>query len=341
MPPTPLPDPGDVPDEGGLAAARDAVVCCDLTPLAILDVSGPDAPAFLNGQLSVDVRALESGVLRYASFNSPKGRMLANFVLWRQPAELPEYRALVPGDLAEALRKRLSMYVLRSKVTLTDVSSNHVRLGIGGPRAGEAVQRAFGAVPLPMTAIAAGQVTLLGLAGSRFALVAPAANASAARSALKPFARESDFAVWQWLTIRAGVPIVTATTQDAFVAQTANWDLLGGVDFQKGCYTGQEIIARTQYLGRLKERTFMFHARVTDIAAGTRLYSPVFADQPCGTVINAAPAPGGGSDLLAVLQLAAAERDDTRLGEPSGPVLERLPLPYPIPEPAAPRPRKV
>jgi folate-binding protein YgfZ len=224
---------------------------------------------------------------------------------------------------------------------LTDVSSNHVRLGIGGPHAGEAVQRAFGAVPLPMTAIAAGQVTLLGLAGSRFALVAPAANASAARSALKPFVRESDFAVWQWLTIRAGVPIVTATTQDAFVAQTANWDLLGGVDFQKGCYTGQEIIARTQYLGRLKERTFLFHARVTDIAAGTRLYSPVFADQPCGTVINAAPAPGGGSDLLAVLQLAAAERDDTRLGEPSGPVLERLPLPYPIPEPAAPRPRKV
>lgn len=341
MPPPSLPDAGLVPDEAGLAAARDTVVCCDLAPLAVLAVSGADAPAFLNGQLSVDVRAMEPGALRYTSFNSPKGRMLANFVLWREATGLPEYRILIPGDIAEALRKRLSMYVLRSKVTLTDVSDGLLRLGIGGPRAGEAVQHAFGAVPASMTAIAAGGATLLGLAGARFAVVAPAANASTVRSRLEPFVREGDFSVWQWLTIRAGVPIVTAATQDAFVAQTANWDVLGGVDFQKGCYTGQEIIARTQYLGRLKERTFLFHAPVANVAAGTRLYNPAFAEQPCGTVVNAAPAPDGGSDLLAVLQLAAAERDDTRLGDPSGVILERLPLPYPIPEPAAPRPRKI
>jgi folate-binding Fe-S cluster repair protein YgfZ len=115
--------------------------------------------------------------------------------------------------------------------------------------------------------------------------------------------------------------------------------VLGGIDFHKGCYTGQEIIARTQYLGRLKERALLFHTDATDVAAGERIYSPAFEGQPCGTVVNAAPAPGGGTDLLAVVQLAAAERGDARLQAPDGPLLAVLPLPYAIPEPTAPRGR--
>ena len=124
------------------------------------------------------------------------------------------------------------------------------------------------------------------------------------------------------------MPVITAATQDLFVAQTANWDVLGGISFGKGCYTGQEIIARTQYLGRLKERLFLFHAAGPAVAAGTRLFSAVFGDQPCGTVVDAAGAPAGGADLLAVLQLAAAESGDVRLGAPDGAPLEPLPLPY-------------
>jgi folate-binding protein YgfZ len=133
--------------------------------------------------------------------------------------------------------------------------------------------------------------------------------------------------------------VITAATQDAFVAQTANWDILRGIDFQKGCYTGQEIIARTQYLGRLKERAFLFHATADGIPPGERLFSAAFGDQPCGTVVNAAAAPAGGCDLIAVLQLAAAESGDTRLGAPDGPMLAPLPLPYAIPAPTAPRGR--
>jgi len=137
--------------------------------------------------------------------------------------------------------------------------------------------------------------------------------------------------VWQWLTLRAGVPVIGAATQDAFVAQAANWDILGGIDFKKGCYTGQEIIARTQYLGRLKERTFLFHVEVPHAAPGTRIFSGAFGDQACGTVVNAAPAPGSGCDVLAVLQIAAYERGDARLQTPEGPPLIALSLPYPIP----------
>lgn len=322
-----------------LAAARDAAVCCDLAPLAVLAVSGADAASFLNGQLSIDVRQFPAGVCRLASFNSPKGRMLANFVLWRA-ADAPEgFRALVPADIAEAVRKRLAMYVLRSKVTLADVSGAHPRLGVGGPRAAESLRAAVGLAPAASEVAVAGDATVLGLAGGRFVVVASAERLTALRSALSGYVIEGEFSVWQWLTIRAGVPVVTAATQDAFVAQTANWDVLGGVDFQKGCYTGQEIIARMQYLGRLKERTFLFHAEATDIAAGTRVFSSAFGDQPCGTVVNAAPAPDGGSDLLAVVQLAAVERGDARLGDPGGPRLLVLPLPYELPAPVAPRGR--
>jgi hypothetical protein len=140
------------------------------------------------------------------------------------------------------------------------------------------------------------------------------------------------------LTIRAGVPIITPSTADLFVPQAANWDALGGISFQKGCYAGQEIVARTQYLGRLKERLVLAHFDGTPPAAGERLYSAEFGDQACGTVVNAAAAPDGG-DLLAVLQLAAAESGDLHLGALDGMPLNLQALPYPVPAPAAPRGR--
>jgi folate-binding protein YgfZ len=159
------------------------------------------------------------------------------------------------------------------------------------------------------------------------------------RERLARHATLAAFSVWQWLTIRAGVPVVTVPTQDQFVAQMANWDVLGGVNFHKGCYTGQEIIARMQYLGRLKERLFLLHADAGPPAAGARIFGATFGDQACGTVVNAATAPDGGSDLLAVVQLAAAESGDLRLGSPSGRSLAVLALPYPVPPPEAPRAR--
>jgi len=141
--------------------------------------------------------------------------------------------------------------------------------------------------------------------------------------------------VWRWLGIRAGVPVVGAATQDLFVPQTANFDLLGGVSFQKGCYPGQEIVARAQYLGRLKERMHLFHIDGPPPPPATKIYGDVFGEQACGTLVDAAPAPGGGSDGLAVVQLSALD-GLLRVGSPDGPVLAALPLPYAIPAPASP-----
>lgn len=326
-------------DVDALRAARDAAVACDLAPLAVLAITGVDAPVFLQGQLSSDVKALSPGACQYTSCNSPKGRMLANFVLWRAADATDEFRALVPGDIAESLRKRLSMFVLRSKVALADVSAETARFGIGGPGGANAVRQALGVAPTPFAIASSDGATVLGLPGPRFVVLVPAAKAAAISPALCVHAVAAPFSVWQWLTIHAGVPVVTAATQDRFVAQTANWDVLGGISFQKGCYTGQEIIARTQYLGRLKERLFAFHANVEGVVAGARLFSAAFGDQPCGTVVNAAVAPEGGQDLLAVLQLAAAGSGEVHLHAPDGPGLSLRALPYSVPAPVEPRGR--
>lgn len=320
-----------------LVAARDGAVACDLAPVAILSAAGPDAAHFLHGQLSSDVEGLAEGAAQLASFNTPKGRMLANFVLWRDGPQ--EFRALVPGDLAEGLRNRLAMYVLRSKVAVADVSARLARFGVGGPRAREALAAAGLPAPDPLSLARSDAAAVLGLPGGRYLVLGPAEGGEALAARLAAAATPARFAAWQWLAVRAGIPEVTTPVQDAIIAQQANWDVLGGVNFRKGCYTGQEIVARMQYLGKLKERTFAFHAGEATVPVGARLYGAAFGDQACGLVVNAAPAPEGGSDLLAVVQLAAAEAGGLRLAAPDGAPLEPRPLPYAVPPPEPPRGR--
>ncbi len=333
-PPDPTSTPTPTDAATGLAAARHSAVVVDLTSCAVIEARGPDAEAFLQGQLSNDVRALAVGANQYTSYNSPKGRMLANFVLWPLGADC--FRALVPADIAPALVKGLSVHVLRSKVTITDVSASIVRLGVGGPAGAAVISSAFGAVPEKFGVATADEVTVLGLPGPRYVVFGEGAAASELPARLARHAPAATLAVWRWLTIDAGIPVITAATQDLFVAQMANWDVLGGVNFQKGCYPGQEIVARTRYLGRLKERTYAFHAAVADVGPSARLFSAVFGDQPCGTVVNAAPAPEGGVDLLAVAQIAAVLSGDVRLDGPDGVRLLQRALPYAMPAPPEP-----
>jgi folate-binding protein YgfZ len=190
-----------------------------------------------------------------------------------------------------------------------------------------------------------GNACVRALPGGRFMLSAPTATAIEMWSQLSAAARPAGEPAWRWLRVRSGVPHILAATSDQFVPQALNLDALDGVSFRKGCYAGQEIVARTQYLGRLKERLVLARVRGNGAppAPGARLYSAAFEAQPCGTVIEAAPAPladdENGSDLLAVLQTAARDRGDVRLGDPTGRSLELLALPYPIPVAAPPRGR--
>jgi folate-binding protein YgfZ len=320
-----------------LATARDAAVVCDLTPLAVMRVAGPDAATFLQGQFTSDVAALQPGAAQYSAWCSPKGRMLANFLPPR--TETTSFELLLPASMIAAVRKRLTMFVLRSKVTIDDASAESVRIGVGGPTAATALHA------IPIDAPARFQCRplegglIVAVPGGRYIALVQPVLAESFWDRVSNAARPAGFPVWQWLTVRAGIPIVTPATADRLVPQMANWDALDGVSFRKGCYTGQEIVARTQYLGKLKERTFLAHVDGPPPGPGEKLYGAAFGEQSCGTVLNAAAAPGGGSDLVAALQIAATQGGDVRIGSPDGPELILLPLPYPLPDAPSNAPR--
>jgi len=320
------------------SAQSSAPIVCAHLGSALLEIVGDDAVSFLHGQLSSDVAGLAPGRGQYWSYNSPKGRMLANGVLWRPSADASRVAMIVAADLAETIRRRLSMFVLRSKVVINDGRERYTLLGLAGLGAGDAARDALGIAVAPLAALPfKGDGTAFTLPDGRILVACPTASAPVVHGALARHAAAADSEMWRWHAIRAGVPKLTAATSDLFVPQALNWDLLGGISFQKGCYPGQEIVARMQYLGRLKERLYAFRTSAEDVHPGMRLYSALFCDQPCGTVVNAAPDPAGGSALLAVAQHAAIEADDLRLGTSDGPALSREALPYAVPEPTAPR----
>ncbi|WP_324779154.1 CAF17-like 4Fe-4S cluster assembly/insertion protein YgfZ [Thiobacillus sedimenti] len=311
------------------AAATAGTVVADLSQLGLLAFRGDDTATFLQGQLTNDVRALHADGAQWNGLCSPKGRLLGNFLMWRQGED---YCLQLSGDIAAAVLKRLSMFILRAKVQGRDASDETVRLVVAGPQAAAAVTRAMGVLPdAPMrsAAGAAGQVVRVG--EDKFVLAVLPDHAAAVWQTLRQSAVPVGAPVWDWLRLSAGIPMIVAATQEAFVPQMVNLELIGGVSFQKGCYTGQEIVARSQYLGKLKRRMFLAHVDAA-AAPGDNLYSADLDGQASGTVVNAAPAPTGGYDLLAVAQVESARTQTLHLKSPDGAALTLKPLPYAIPD---------
>jgi folate-binding protein YgfZ len=293
-------------EPGVIARARDFVAVLD--HLGVLQVSGEDAPAFLQGQLTCDVEAPRPRAGTPGAYCTPKGRMIANFLLWRDDCA---FTLALSRDLAATVQKQLSKFVLRSRVKIADASGAVVIVGAAGQRAERALAGSPG--------------FSLRLEDGRLLLALPSAAAHAAIDGLE----RADASLWRWLDIRAGLPLVTAATQDQLVPQMANLELLGGVSFDKGCYTGQEIVARTQHLGKVKRRMFLANAPVA-ARAGDALFSDDFGAQASGVVVNAEASPEGGSDLLAVVQASSRERSTVHLRAPDGPALRFLALPYAV-----------
>ena len=268
---------------------------CDLSPSnALLRVSGDDADDFLHNQFTNDVKALAVGAAQWNGWCTPKGRLLATFVLARDAGG---YYLLLPAAFAEAIAKRLRMFVLRSKVKVDDVSSSMPRFGLWS-----------GAIPAGAFRVGEARAFVFGPA---------------------PEGRSATLDDWALSLIRDGIVQVVPGTQEEFVPQMANYELVGGVSFKKGCYPGQEIVARTQYRGILKKRAVRVRS-ATPLAPGDSVYSDAFGDQSAGTVANVAPSPEGGFEALVVAQLEAIAKGDLRLGSLAGPALVLQPLPYPF-----------
>jgi folate-binding protein YgfZ len=242
--------------------------------------------------------------------------MLATFLVTRSGVG---YLLQLPRVLVEPIAARLQKYVLRAKVTLTDASDTIALLGLGGPRAAELIATVLGEAPTgPLQVVSRDGVTVIALEGECYELTVAPERAAALWDQLSEVAHPAGGSAWEWRRIAAGIPWITPATQEAFVPQMANLEQVGAVSFSKGCYPGQEIVARAQYLGEVKRRLFRGHSDGQS-AEGQELFALAGSTQSIGMVVNAAPAPGGGTDFLAVVQTEVAESGGAHVGGFSGP----------------------
>ncbi len=324
---------GRVTDFGDAASELQSVsnnVIVPLTHLGLLRASGADSADFLQGQTSNDVRLVDAGHHQLSSYCTPKGRMLALFTLFMRDND---HYLLLPQELLEAVQKRLTMFVMRSAVKLESVGDTLPRLGLSGPEAESLLSKALGSCPSEAgESLTVDGITVLRRPGTlpRFICLGETERMIALWQSLASEAQPAGVAPWDLLEIRAGIPNIGSGSVEAFVPQMVNLQLVNGVNFKKGCYPGQEVVARMQYLGKLKRRMYRVHADTGHLPApGTALFSPDSASaQGAGKVVRAAPAPDGGSELLVVAEVSSAEQQMLYLEDENGPKLTLLELPY-------------
>lgn len=310
-----------------------------LPDLGLIAASGDEAAQFLHNQLTNDVEHLPADEARLAGYCTAKGRLLATLLAWKASDAifLQLQRAIQP-----AVQKRLQMYIMRSKAKLTDVSDTQVALGFAGAKAATVLQRWFPSLPARTWSTAQGDAgTLIRMADAdgmpRYQWIAPLERAMAAWPELAAALPVRSESAWRLQEIHAGLPHVVQGTQELFVPQMINFEVVGGVNFRKGCYPGQEIVARSQYLGKLKRRMLpavIDRAGSTALPApGTEIFSEADPTQPAGQIVNIEPASESELHCLVELKTAALEAGSMHLGSASGPVLRFLPLPYVLTDP--------
>lgn len=301
------------------------------TPLnheALLAVRGPDAAKFLQGQLTCNLNYLDERTSSLGARCTPKGRMISSF---RIVQEGDGYLLALASELLEAQLTDLKKYAVFSKSSLADESTAWARFGLSG---GDGALVSLG-LDLPQQADAvarANGLLALRLPGGRAELWAPAAQAESLQARLAAQLPEAPLNDWLLGQVRAGIGQVFGATRELFIPQMINLQAVGGVSFKKGCYPGQEIVARTQYLGKLKRRMYRASADCPPPAAGTPVHGVDTNGQACGVVVDAVALPDGGCDLLAVVQMSSTEAGEVRIGGLDGPVLRFTALPYALGE---------
>lgn len=300
----------------------------DLSHFGLIRVEGEDVMQFLQGQMTNDMREVTDQHSNLSGWCNAKGRMTANFRVFRQG---DAYILQAPDAHIEPVIKKLRMYVLMAKVSLDVVSDQLARFGISGECSIELLRQHFRAPPEEANAVVAhNKMLLIRLPGTtpRFELIGPVAELIEVWETCEAKAVRKGEAFWALQEVRAGIPTVLPETTDAFVPQMANMQLIDGVSFTKGCYIGQEVVARMQYLGKLKRRMYLAHVKSANAPRpGDELFAKDSkSGQGTGKVVDAQPT-GDGYDMLAVIEIASAEIGEVYLGA-GGAKLELLDLPY-------------
>jgi len=288
-----------------------------LAHLGVIRARGADATRFLQSQLTNDVASLGAGAATLAGFCSAKGRLQASFIVWKA-AEDDVLLACAQTVLAATV-KRLSMFVLRAQCKLTDASLEVPLLGCVGATARSHVGDR--GIWSKVDTAGATLIRLPDAAGTERCIMAGSASGSG--SGALTLDR------WRWLEVRSGIPTIEAATVDRFVPQMLNFELLGGVDFQKGCYPGQEVVARSQYRGTIKRRMHLFDLQVPT-GPGVEVFHSDDPGQPAGMIVNAAPSPLGGWSALVEIKLAALDSGSLHVERSDGPALRLAEMPYAV-----------
>ncbi|WP_298292070.1 folate-binding protein [Thiomonas sp.] len=303
---------------------------CSLDSLSVLRISGPQGVDLLHAQLTQDFRHWPDDQARLAALLNPQGRMLADFIALREDAQ--HSLLLLDASIAAQTLQRLRMFVLRLQCTLEDATADWQRQGLLGSDAA-AFDPRWAPPPQPWSVrrLAGGALLLrLPQADSSVRCLLLTAGADAAQMALhRDVAALPALTPAQWALqdIRAGLPHITAATQQAFVPQMINFELIGGVSFKKGCYPGQEVVARSQYRGTLKRRMYLVSC-AAPMQPGQEVFHEADAQQPCGLVVNAAADASGRWWALAEIKIALAQPTGLHLQGAAGPALELGTLPY-------------
>lgn len=300
-----------------------------LAEMGLLEVTGAEASKFLHGQLTQDIEHLAPGMARWAGYCSAKGRLMASLRVWRTQERIC---LALSRPLARPIAKRLSMFVLRAKAKVTDASDAYVVFGLIGHAVAQAFVDQFHArtpgsnltVPSAEASSVSDGVELVGLpaarAGdsaqmSRWMLIVPTEMAPATWRVLLGLAPAIRPQAWRQGEVLAGVPRIVSGTSECFVPQMVNFESVDGVSFTKGCYPGQEVVARSQYLGKLKRRMFLGHGEGSLPQPAQDVHRAVESAEPCGQVVMAAPDGAGGFDVLFESQLEAAQAGTVRIGD--------------------------
>ena len=287
--------------------AEDNVIC-DLSHLSMIELNGADTLTFLQGQLTNDVKQLDQTQAHYTGYCSAKGRLLAFFLGFNYKQSI--YLQL-PDSLLEPISKRLKMFVMRSKVQVNQAGL--VSFGISGPDAANFLNQQLTALPAePLSQRCTEEYTLIKLPShqyDRYQFIATPDVALKIWNNLKQSCLPVGKPCWDWLETQAGIPEIVPTTQEQFVPQMANLDLINAINFKKGCYTGQEIVARTHYLGTLKRRTYLANIQTSDTPlAGDKLMNG--EENEVGQIVRVAPTVDAGFDVLVELRIEAKEAGD-------------------------------
>ncbi len=294
-----------------LQATATTNTLCDLSHLGLLALTGEDATTFLQGQVTNDVKALNGNNAHFTGYCSPKGRLMALFLAFSYNNTL--YLQFNQSLLAPVM-KRLKMYVMRAKVDIQDASNRLIRFGINGPQAADMLAQVLSTVPAenytmaPITVAQQSVGAIIRLPSiethQRFEVLIDTDHAQDIWDKLKANCQLIGKPCWDWLDIQTGLPDIVEQTQEQFVPQMLNIDCLNGINFKKGCYTGQEIVARTHYLGKIKRRTYL--ATIASSQSPQPGEKVVDGDgNEVGQIVKVAPNLTSGFDALIEIRIEA------------------------------------